>query len=42
MRKWQKVGHGRVGLPAVTHNAKEPIGGRTQTTEELGGTAPYT
>lgn len=27
--------HGRVGLPAVTHNAKEPKGGRTQTSEEL-------
>ena len=38
--KLEEVGeailHGRVGLPAVTHNAKEPIGGRTQTSEELG------
>ena len=27
---------GGVGLPAVTHNAKEPAGGRTETSEELG------
>ena len=38
--KLEEVGearlHGRVGLPAVTHNAKEPRGGRTETSEELG------